>query len=140
MATRDPRIDAYIANAPAWAQPILRELRERVHATCPAVTETLKWRLPSFEQDGLLGGMAAFKNYCAFMFWKEKVLRADKAVVTVLDACARMTSVEDLPSKSRFVQALRRGASLNAKGVKVPRAKSAPKPTIAIHPRSEERV
>jgi uncharacterized protein YdeI (YjbR/CyaY-like superfamily) len=134
MATRDPRIDAYIAKAPVWAQPILRELRERVHAVCPAVTETLKWRTPSFEHDGLLGGMAAFKSYCSFGFWKETLLRADQATAAVLDACGRMTSAEDLPSKSGFARALRRAAALNAAGVKVPRAKSAPKPPIATHP------
>ena len=43
MPTLDPRIDAYIAASPDFAQPILTHLREVVHASCPEVEETLKW-------------------------------------------------------------------------------------------------
>ena len=45
MGKRDARIDAYIENAREFAQPILREIRERVHGVCPEVEETLKWNV-----------------------------------------------------------------------------------------------
>ena len=35
--SRDPRIDAYIANAQPFARPILETVRERVHAVVPDV-------------------------------------------------------------------------------------------------------
>src|SRR5262245_25916474 len=66
MPTKDPRVDAYIEKAADFARPLLIEMRRRVHASCPEVVETLKWRMPSFEYQGLLGGMAAFKQHCVF--------------------------------------------------------------------------
>lgn len=47
MPMTDPRIDAYIAKSPAFAQPILRHLRRVVHDACPDVTETIKWGTPT---------------------------------------------------------------------------------------------
>lgn len=41
MATTDPRIDAYIAKAKPFAQPILERIRKTVHAGCPDVVETI---------------------------------------------------------------------------------------------------
>jgi hypothetical protein len=130
----DPRIDAYIAAAPEYARPVLLELRRRVHTACPAVVETLKWRTPSFEYEGLLGGMAAFKKYCSFGFWKEPLLRKDAALAAVVDGCGQMTSLADLPGKAAFAKALKRAMQLNADGTAVPRAKRASKQAIAAHP------
>ncbi|WP_375397968.1 hypothetical protein [uncultured Sphingomonas sp.] len=47
-ATRDARIDAYIAAARPFAQPILDHLRLRLHAACPEVEETIRWGRSSF--------------------------------------------------------------------------------------------
>src|SRR5688500_4106112 len=69
MARKDPRIDAYIANSAAFAQPILKHLRRIVHAGCPDAEETMKWRMPHFDYKGMLCHMAAFKQHCAFGFW-----------------------------------------------------------------------
>jgi len=41
MATKDPRIDAYIAKSAEFAKPILKHLRKVVHAGCPQVQETI---------------------------------------------------------------------------------------------------
>jgi uncharacterized protein YdeI (YjbR/CyaY-like superfamily) len=134
MPTLDPRIDEYIAKAPDHARPILLELRARVHAALPDVVETIKWRTPTFEADGLLGGLAAFKHYCTFMFWKEKLLRDDAAHAATVERAGRMTSLADLPGKAAFAKALKRAAELNAIGAAVPRTKPAAKPPIAMHP------
>ena len=48
MGTKDPRVDAYIARAAPFAQPLLSTLRERMHAACPGLTETVKWGMPFF--------------------------------------------------------------------------------------------
>jgi hypothetical protein len=42
MKTTDKRVDAYIAKAAEFAQPILRGLREIAHKGCPDVEETMK--------------------------------------------------------------------------------------------------
>ncbi|UUZ47890.1 DUF1801 domain-containing protein [Massilia sp. B-10] len=65
-----PCIDAYIANAAEFAQPILTHLRAVVHAACPDTEETMKWSMPHFQYNGMLCGMASFKAHCAFNFWK----------------------------------------------------------------------
>lgn len=44
MPIADPRVDAYMARSEPFARPILKHLRKLVHATCPDVEETLKWR------------------------------------------------------------------------------------------------
>ena len=74
MASKDPRIDAYIAKSAAFAKPILKHLRKIVHAGCP------KWRrrsggsMPHFDYKGVMCGMAAFKQHCVFGFWKEALI------------------------------------------------------------------
>ncbi len=74
MASKDPRIDAYIAKSADFAQPILKHLRKVVHAGCPKVEETLKWSMPHFDYKGVMCGMAAFKAHCVFGFWKESLI------------------------------------------------------------------
>ena len=49
MATKDSRIDAYIAKSADFAKPILKHLRKVVHAGCPQVEETIKWSMPHFD-------------------------------------------------------------------------------------------
>ena len=63
MATFDKRVDAYIAKAAPFAQPILEHLRDLVHRACPDVEETMKWSFPHFEYKGLLCSMASFKQH-----------------------------------------------------------------------------
>lgn len=67
MATRDKRIDAYIAKSADFAQPILSYLRDVIHAGCPEIQETIKWSFPNFEYKGILvrhGGIQA-----TLLFW-----------------------------------------------------------------------
>ena len=134
MVTLDPRIDTYIQKAPEYARPILTEMRARVHRALPDVVETMKWSTPSFESDGLVGGLAAFKRHCSFGFWKEGLLRADAALAAAVERAGRMTSLADLPAKAPFAAALKRAAALNASGIKVPRRQAAVRPEGAMHP------
>jgi hypothetical protein len=134
MPTLDPRVDAYIRNAPAFAQPILKELRRRVHAACPDVVETIKWRMPSFEHRGLLAGMAAFKAHLTFGFWKEAVLRKEPEHAATLERAGCIKAIADLPPKAAFARTVKRAMQLNADGVAYPRKKAASRPAIAMHP------
>lgn len=134
MVTKDPRFDAYIEKAPEFARPILRELRRRVHAACPDVVETIKWRNLSFEYHGLLAGMAAFKAHLAFGFWKHDLLMAEKALQPTLQKVGRVTELAGLPSATAFQKAVQRAMALNRDGVKVVRKKSTKRPAITMHP------
>src|SRR5215469_11784592 len=71
----DPRVDAYIAKAAPFAQPVMERLRGLVHRACPEVTETIKWNLPFFEYRGqILAHMAAFKAHCSFGIWGREIV------------------------------------------------------------------
>lgn len=123
MATRDPRVDAYIARAAPFAQPILVHLREVVHAACPDVTETVKWGMPFFDYKGPLANMAAFKKHVAFGFWKAKLLseHLPAGEKTAMGQFGRVASVGDLPSKGALGKLVTAAARLNDEGVKVER-------------------
>jgi uncharacterized protein YdeI (YjbR/CyaY-like superfamily) len=136
---RDPRIDDYISRSAEFAQPILRELRARVHAACPGVEESIRWGMPTFLHHGILAGMAAFKAHCAFNFWKSDLL-AESAVGSKagaresLEALGRMTRASDLPSKRLFAALAKEAVRLNAEGVKAPRAAGSARSEAAPHP------
>jgi uncharacterized protein YdeI (YjbR/CyaY-like superfamily) len=127
MPKKDPRIDAYIAQSAAFAKPILKHLREVVHAGCPEVEETLKWSMPHFDYKGMMCGMAAFKEHCAFGFWKGTlILGNNKAEEEAMGHFGRITSLDDLPGEKTLVGYVRKAAELNEKGIKA-RGRTQPK-------------
>lgn len=104
----NPRVDAYIAQAKPFAQPILIHLRELVHKACPSVEETIKWSRPFFEHKGaIIGNMSAFKEHCSFGFWGEEigaVLREAGVVKEEgMGTLGRITSVKDLPANKQLL-------------------------------------
>lgn len=128
MGSPDPRIDAYLAAAPAFAQPILTRLREDVHAACPGVEETMKWSRPHFLLDGkLLCGMSAFKAHCAFGFWARE--GAEPGQPGAMGDYGRITALADLPSRTELRRQIRAAATLLQAGA--PRARKADRPPRA---------
>jgi len=133
MPTKDPRVDDYIANAAAFARPILIEIRERVHAACPEVEEAMKWRQPSFEYKGLMCGMAAFKDHCVFGYWKAPlVLGAAAEGANAMGYRDKIRSIADLPSKTAFKAHVKKAMALNEAGITVKRPASKPKAPLAM--------
>ncbi|KYP15761.1 YdeI/OmpD-associated family protein [Flavihumibacter sp. CACIAM 22H1] len=128
MPQTDQRIDAYIAKAAPFAQPILLHLREQIHRACPGVVETIKWGFPHFEyKSSLLCSFAAFKQHCAFSFWKASLLQdqlqqhhatAEKS----MGQLGRIRSLTDLPAE--FSHLLQEAMLLNEQGIKPPRKKA----------------
>lgn len=103
MASTDARIDAYIANAAPFAQPVLRQIRAWVHADCPAVEEAIKWGMPSFLYRGkLMCGMAAFKQHASLGFWGH----GDAAGNEGMGQYGKLTGLEQLPDAASFQAAL----------------------------------
>src|SRR6185436_9910673 len=133
MGTKNPRVDEYIARAPAFAKPILVEIRERVHAACPEVEETIKWRQPSFDYKGMMCGMAAFKEHCVFGYWKAPlVLGAAAEGANAMRYRDKITTVADLPSKTAFRAHVKKAMELNAAGITVERPARARKPELVV--------
>jgi uncharacterized protein YdeI (YjbR/CyaY-like superfamily) len=131
----DPRIDAYIAKAAPFAQPILKRVRERVHATAPEAEETMKWSAPSFTVDGkILLMMAAFKAHAALNFWRGQEIGDGSPKAGAMGQFGKLASVADLPADEDLDGLIRQAVAL-AKTAPAPRkAKHEPKPDAAMHP------
>lgn len=129
MPPRDARIDDYIARAQPFAQPILLYIRDQIHAACPDVEETIKWGFPHFEyKKELLCSMAAFREHCAFSFWKAALINDPSLLQnaqgeTAMGHLGKIKSLPDLPD--HFETLLREAMVLNERGIKVPRKAAA---------------
>ena len=132
--SRDPRIDAYIAKASPFAQPVLTHLRDIVHAACPEVVEMVTWGMPFFTWHGNLCHMAAFKQHCAFGLWRGKQLldETDSQRAEAMGQFGRITAISDLPSKKILMGHIKRAMDVNASGAKPAKAKAAPKEALPV--------
>ena len=116
-------IDQYIENSAVFAKPILIHLRDLVHKACPEAAEKLKWGFPHFDYKGVYTSMAAFKEHCAFNFWKAGVMKDPHGLFGEKDEKAmghfgRIRSLKDLPPDEILLEYLLLAKELNDQGVK----------------------
>jgi uncharacterized protein YdeI (YjbR/CyaY-like superfamily) len=135
----NPKVDAYIAKAQPFAQPILTHIRELAHKACPDVDEEIKWSMPFFVLRGvILGHMAAFKQHCAIGFWGPEmhaILREDGLLSEDgMGSLGKVANVKDLPSDKNLLNYYRQAAGLVASGQ---RTKSIERPKKASKPAPE---
>jgi hypothetical protein len=125
MPTVDPRVDAYIERSAEFAKPILKHIRRLVHQASPEIKETMKWSFPHFDRRGTVCSMAAFKEHCAFGFWKQSLLESNAfpAEKTAMGSFGRITSVRDLPGSKTMLKLIRDAVQLNEDGIKVPKGR-----------------
>jgi uncharacterized protein YdeI (YjbR/CyaY-like superfamily) len=133
--SREPLIDAYIAKAQPFAQPILSHIRERVHAAVPDAEEAMKWSAPAFVLDGkILIVMAAFKAHAALNFWRGQEIGDGSAKAGAMGQFGKLQSVGDLPPADELDALIREAAALS-QTVPAPRkTKHEPKATPELHP------
>jgi uncharacterized protein YdeI (YjbR/CyaY-like superfamily) len=113
----NPKVDAYIAKAQTFAQPILTHIRELAHKACPDVDEEIKWSMPFFVLRGvILGHMAAFKQHCAIGLWGPEmnaILNADGLhSEDGMGSLGKITSLKDLPADKKMLGYYRHAAEL----------------------------
>ena len=142
MPTTDPRVDAYIAQAAPFAQPILAHLRATVHAAVPEVVEAMKWSRPHFLLDGrLLCGMSAFKAHCAFGFWANRDAAQSASGAADGEAMGqfgRITQLSDLPGAARLKALVRDAAKASreppaaASGTAASSVRKPPRPALPV--------
>ena len=126
----DPRIDAYVERQADFAKPILRHLRETVHAACADCEETLKWSMPTFMYKGqILAGMAAFKQHATFGFWRGSLVvgKGDEAM-SGMGQFGRLRTIDDLPPRKELEALVKKAMRLTEEGVKPPRDKHKKEP------------
>lgn len=131
MSEKDPRIDAFIAKAAPFAQPILTRFRELVHAAEPEAVETLKWGMPHFTLGGkILAGMAAFKAHAALMVEGASERRGMDG--GGMGNYGKLASIEAMPSDAELAAQLKAAAQRIREGGSAARSKPGPKPEIPM--------
>jgi len=130
MGQYDARVDAYIEKSAAFAKPILNHIREVVHAASPLITETVKWGMPFFDYKGPVCQMAAFKEHCAFGFWKASLLHDPHGLLKIGDGAAgsfgRINTIADLPTPDAIKHFVLQAIENNDREVKIPTVKKNP--------------
>lgn len=124
MADRSPELDAYIAKAAPFARPILEKIRNAFHKADPRIEESMKWGAPHFDHNGIVGGMAAFKQHVSWGFWKASLMRQPAALRE------KVTDVSDLPPEKKMLELIREAVQLNETGAKIVRAPRAAPPPL----------
>jgi len=133
--SRDARIDAYIAKAAPFAQPILSHVRTRVHAVLPDVEETVKWSMPSYTLGGKIVLItAAFKAHMALNFWRGQELRGESTNADAMGQFGKIASLDDLPPDTELDRLIREAAELAATAPAPRKVKHEPKPRSDLHP------
>lgn len=128
---KDARIDAYIAAAAPFAQPILAHIRAVVHRAAPDVDEAIKWSMPFFVSQGQpIANMAAFKAHAAFGFWRRGAADAP-ANPSAMGQFGKLTSIADLPPEAELAAMVRIAVGLAASGAATKRVAST-KPPLPV--------
>lgn len=133
------KIDAYIAKAQPFAQPILTAIRARVLAAAPDAEQGLKWGFPNFSYNGkILCNMAAFSRHATFGFWHgELVTGVMDGRGEAMGSLGKITSFADLPEEVTFAGWIAKAKQLIDDNVKPPHVEGRgkhTKPEIAMVP------
>lgn len=130
---RDPRVDAYIARAAPFAQPILAHVRALMHRASPEIAEAIKWSKPFFDYKGApLANMAAFKAHAAFGFWRREGAGPDAEKADAMGQFGKLTRVEDLPPEPELIAMIQAAMALIDRGVKTHQAPRTPRPEVGM--------
>ena len=138
-STRNPKVDAYSKQAEAFAQHVLQQLHDIIHAACPQVIEDIKYGIPHFSYRGdYLCIFAAYTSHCSFTFYKDALmkdarLKANSSLPAAKRFMGKMTSVTDLPATADLKSWLKEAMTLNETGVKLP-PREAKTPKDAVMP------
>jgi uncharacterized protein YdeI (YjbR/CyaY-like superfamily) len=130
-------VDAYIAQAPPFAQPILRRVRAAFQRACPEVTESIKWSRPSFSYRGkMLAVIGAWKSHVRLHFWQADALPDPRDLFGGQNAseagALKLRTAEDLPPDDVLDVYIGRAVRLLETGEKpARRADRTPKPPLA---------
>ena len=66
MSVKSKTVIEYIAQAPVWARPTLKDLRKAIKAAAPKATESISYHMPYYSENGRLAYFAANKKHIGF--------------------------------------------------------------------------
>jgi uncharacterized protein YdeI (YjbR/CyaY-like superfamily) len=111
-------IDDYISQQEPFAQEIILHMRDVIHRASPEITETIKWRHPCFESNGLVCAIAAFKQHVNFSFFKGKLLNDSEEIFSASEnnelTALKFKTLVDVPTDDILVNYLQQAISLNS--------------------------
>ena len=122
------QVDQYIIKSAPFAIPILEHLRMLVHHADARIEEKTKWGMPFFEFKGPVCHMAAFKNHCAFGFWKGSLIEDEFNIFETSSAMGmlgKIKSFADLPADEILIAYIQQAIQLNEDGIKLPAKRKA---------------
>lgn len=123
-------VDAYIEKAEPFARPILEKLRAAFHQADGEIGETIKWGVPYFERQGLVGSMAAFKHHVSLGFWKRKLMNDPEGLFDPAGgsqmSAVKFSSLDDLPTEEVLLNYIRQAVDLNLQGQQLDAGKKSP--------------
>jgi uncharacterized protein YdeI (YjbR/CyaY-like superfamily) len=125
----NPKVDFYFIKAKKWQQEL--EALRTIALSC-GLAEELKWGVPCYTlQKKNIVLIHAFKEYCAFLFFKGALLKDPKGILIQqtenVQAArqARFTSISEITKKAAAVKAcIREAIKVEKAGLKVPLKKT----------------
>lgn len=122
MTQRDPRVDAYIAKAAPFAQPLLTWMRDATHGACAELEEDIKWGMPFFVHRGRpVAHMAGFKAHCAFGLWRGRGSVDHGKEGEAMGQFGRITARSDLPAVREFKALIKDAVARSAADAAAPK-------------------
>lgn len=116
---QDPRVDAYIARAAPFAQPILNHLRAVVRRAAPDLTEDIKWSMPMWLHSGrIVANMAAFKAHASFGTWRRDA-GSTAPKPDGMGQVGKIVSLSDLPPDAKIAEMVQAAVALLDAGGKL---------------------
>jgi uncharacterized protein YdeI (YjbR/CyaY-like superfamily) len=115
---KNKAIDDYISQKAPFAQEIFLQLRNTIHHAVPEITESIKWRHPCFESNGLLCAIAVFKQHVNFSFFKGKLLNDTAEIFALTEnnelASLKLKTLSDIPTDDILINYLQQANVLNS--------------------------
>jgi hypothetical protein len=130
------KINLYIADRPEWQRQLLVRLRQLIHSTSEEIDENWRWSAPHFDHEGIMLGMAGFKNHIAVWFHKGALVNDPKGLFDEQgkENAKGMRGYKlkegDPINEKAFLDLVKQAIKVNQSGAKLPDAKPARKALV----------
>ena len=140
---KNKQLDAYIAALEPWQRAIIAKLRALIHKADPAISESLKWRQPAYEHQGIVCITSAHKEWINVIFYKGAMIpdihkiynrESNRKNLGVI----KLTDAKQIKDKA-YLDYFRQAVALNLSGAK-PKRRTAPPKVPADLPRAMEQL
>jgi hypothetical protein len=93
---RNPEVDAWFADAGHPLEPLMQRTREVILGADERVTETIKWKTPTFEYKGNIASFAPAKRFVSLLFHRGAEIPGDHPLLDGDTKLARTVRFADL--------------------------------------------